>query len=167
MTQSGVKPRMRAGHNTGMRKSSAQPAPAVDASFLQTLMGYNTRRASLVIISHFLERMAPFDLRTVDFSVLSLIRHNPGITSRQLCNTLSIQPPNLVGMINAMEKRAWVERKPHPKDGRALGLHLSAQGLALMEQAEQVATELEDEASKKLTPAERQTLTRLLQKIYL
>jgi hypothetical protein len=33
--------------------------------------------------------MAPYGLRPVDFSVLSLITHNPGITSRQLCTTLA------------------------------------------------------------------------------
>jgi hypothetical protein len=30
----------------------------------------------------FLQRMAFYDLRPVDFSVLSLVTHNPGITSR-------------------------------------------------------------------------------------
>jgi DNA-binding MarR family transcriptional regulator len=150
-----------------MRKSTVKTDSTVDASYLQTLMGYNARRATLVIISLFLERMATYGLRPVDFSVLSLILHNPGITSRQLCSTLSILPPNLVGMINTLEKRQWVERKPHPSDGRALGLHLTAQGEALMQEAEQTAADLEVEATGKLTATERQTLKRLLQKIYL
>jgi len=150
-----------------MRKSTVKTDSTVDASYLQTLMGYNARRATLVIISLFLERMATYGLRPVDFSVLSLILHNPGITSRQLCSTLNILPPNLVGMINALEKRQWVERKPHPSDGRALGLHLTPKGEALMQEAEQTAAELEVEATGKLTQAERQTLKRLLQKIYL
>ena len=75
------------------------PPPFVDkvnTRYLETLVGYNARRAALVIIGEFMHRMAVYDLRTVDFSVLSLITHNPGITSRQLCNTLGIQAPNLV-----------------------------------------------------------------------
>ena len=130
-------------------------------------MGYNTRRASLVIISHFLNRMAQYDLRPVDFSVLSLILHNPGITSRQLCSTLNILPPNLVGMINSLEKRELIGRQPHPSDGRALGLHLTADGATLVERAEGTAAELELEATNRLTATERKTLMRLLQKIYL
>ena len=150
-----------------MRKSLAKSTNAVDSSYLQTLMGYNTRRAALVIISQFLQRMAPYDLRPVDFSVLSLILHNPGITSRQLCSSLNILPPNLVGIINSLAKRALVERQPHPSDGRAMGLHLTETGTQLMQQAEGTAAELELDATARLTPTERKTLMRLLQKIYL
>jgi DNA-binding MarR family transcriptional regulator len=77
----------------------------IDTRYLETLLGYNTRRATLTIISRFIERMAEFDLRPVDFSVLSLIGHNPGITSRELCNALNILPPNMVGFLKAFEKR--------------------------------------------------------------
>jgi DNA-binding MarR family transcriptional regulator len=138
----------------------------IDTSYLETLLGYNARRAALVIIELFLKRMAVYDLRPVDFSVLSLITHNPGISSRQLCAELNILPPNLVGMINALEKRELILRKPHPSDGRVIGLHLSEKGGELMTDAEQTAKALEEEAASKLTATERKTLMRLLQKIY-
>lgn len=141
--------------------------PAIDTRYLESLMGYNARRAALTIIGIFLERMAPFGLRPVDFSVLSIIAHNPGVTSRQLCTALGILPPNLVGMINGLEKRGLIERRPHPHDGRAVGLHMTAGGAGLMEQAEQTAAELEIDATQRLSAAERKTLMRLLQKIYL
>lgn len=139
----------------------------VDTSYLESLMGYNARRASLAIIGKFMHRMSVYQLRPVDFSVLSLIIHNDGITSRQLCATLGLQPPNLVAMITALEKRELIERRPHPKDGRALGLHASAQGRKLMVDAEQTAAQLEREATGKLSSAECRTLINLLQKIYL
>lgn len=138
----------------------------IDTSYLETLLGYNARRAALVIIELFLKRMAVYDLRPVDFSVLSLITHNPGISSRQLCSELNILPPNLVGMINTLEKRELILRQPHPSDGRVIGLHLSDVGSKLMKDAEQTAKALEDEAASKLTATERKTLMRLLQKIY-
>jgi DNA-binding MarR family transcriptional regulator len=139
----------------------------VDASFLEGLLGYNARRAALAVIDIFVARMAPYDLRPVDFSVLSLILHNPGITSRQLCSALGILPPNLVGLLNTLEKRELICRKPHPRDGRAMGLHLTAGGAKLMQSAERTAQALESEASGKLTAAEAKTLIRLLKKIYL
>jgi DNA-binding MarR family transcriptional regulator len=140
---------------------------AVDTRYLETLVGYNARRAALSVIGLFLERMAVYGLKPVDFSVLSLITHNPGITSSQLCSALSILPPNLVGMINALARRGLIQRLPHPRDGRALGLHLTQAGQALMVEAEQTASELEDQATDRLSPAERQTLIRLLRKVYL
>jgi DNA-binding MarR family transcriptional regulator len=138
----------------------------IDTSYLESLLGYNARRATLEIIGLFLKRMAVYDLRPVDFSVLSLITHNPGISSRQLCTALNILPPNLVGMINTLEKRELIVRKAHPSDGRIVGLHLSDIGSKLMKKAEQTAKELEDDAGSKLTATERKTLMRLLQKIY-
>jgi DNA-binding MarR family transcriptional regulator len=151
--------------------SSAATAPPavdqVDTRYLETLIGYNARRAALSVISLFLERMAVYGLKPVDFSVISLITHNPGITSRQLCTALNILPPNLVGMINALAQRGLIERQPHPRDGRAFGLHLTAEGEALMQQAEGTASELELEAASRLSASERQTLIRLLRKVYL
>jgi len=138
----------------------------IDTGYLETLLGYNARRAALVIIELFFKRMAVYDLRPVDFSVLSLITHNAGISSRQLCSALNILPPNLVGMINSLEKRELIVRKPHSSDGRIVGLHLSNAGSKLMKDAEQTAKELENEAASKLTATERKTLMRLLQKIY-
>ena len=138
----------------------------VDTTYLETLVGYNARRAALTVIGQFVPRMAEYGLRPVDFSILSVIRHNPGVTSRQLCDVLSLLPPNLVGKIAGMEKRGLLLRRPHPLDGRALGLHLSEAGRQLMDQAENTAFELEKDAAGALTAAERKTLIRLLQKVY-
>lgn len=139
---------------------------AIDSGYLESLIGYNARRAALAVISVFMERMAVYDLRPVDFSVLSLVTHNAGITSRQLCSSLGIQPPNLVAMVNTLEKRGLIERMPHPRDGRAVGLHLTAIGKKLMRGAERTAAGLEDEVAARLSASEAKTLIRLLQKIY-
>lgn len=139
----------------------------VDTTYLQSLLGYNARRAALTIIESFLSRMAEFGLRPVDFSVMSTIHHNPGVTSRQLCAALSLLPPNLVGLVQSLEARGLIRREPHPTDGRAMGLHPTAEGVALMLQAEQAASDLEIEKSSRLTAAQRKTLLDLLQKIYL
>ena len=152
---------------TSTSRTPAATVDAVDSSYLEGLIGYNARRAALAVIEVFLQRMAVYDLRPVDFSVLSLVTHNPGITSRQLCTTLGILPPNLVGMINALEKRELILRRPHPRDGRAMGLHLTETGRKLMRDAERTATGLEAEVAGRLSATEAKTLIRLLKKIYL
>jgi len=129
----------------------------VDTSYLEGLVGYNASRAAITVIEVFLQRMAVYGMRQVDFSVMSLITHNPGITSSQLC----------AAMINALERRELIIRKPHPSDGRAVGLHLTTAGQKLMHDAERTAQELELDATAHLTATERKTLIRLLQKVYL
>jgi DNA-binding MarR family transcriptional regulator len=150
-----------------MSAKSPRAVEDVDTGYLEGLLGYNARRAALSVIEVFMERMSVYDLRPVDFSVLSLITHNPGITSRQLCTTLGILPPNLVGMIGNLEKRELIERVPHPRDGRAMGLHLTNAGEKLMRDAERTAAQLESDVASALTPTELKTLLRLLKKVYL
>jgi DNA-binding MarR family transcriptional regulator len=65
------------------------------------------------------------------------------------------------------EKRGLVERAPHPTDGRAMGLTLTDSGASLMHKAEKTAMDSGLKATSALTEDERQTLSRLLQKIYL
>ena len=139
----------------------------MDTGFLQSLIGYNARRAALSIIELFLQRMAPYGLRPVDFSVMSVVHHNPGVTSRQLCAALNLQPPNLVGLLQDLQARGLVEKQPHPRDGRAFGLHPTVKGRDLMGKAEATALALETERAHRLSTQERQTLLALLQKIYL
>jgi DNA-binding MarR family transcriptional regulator len=148
-------------------KNSVSAVEKVDTRFLESLIGYNARRAALAIIEEFLERMAVYGLKPVDFSVMSVIVHNPGVTSRQLCASLNILPPNLVSLIHSLDSRGLIERLPHPHDGRAVGLHPTEKGKALMVQAEATASELERNVGGKLTPNQAQTLVTLLQKIYL
>jgi len=160
-------PRDRSAAQPALPDTCAKTVDLVDTRFLESLVGYNVRRASLTLIEGFLERMAGFDLRPVDFSVMSVIHHNPGITSRQLCATLNLLPPNLVRLIQSLEFRGLVSRLPHPHDGRALGLHATQKGRAMLMQAEQAASDLEIERTHRLSPAQRKTLMALLQKIYL
>ena len=153
--------------------SKAQPASGaaaverVNTEFQETLLGYNARRAALSIIEKFVREMAVYDLRPVDFSVMSIIHHNPGVTSRQLCAALDILPPNLVKIIQSLQAREWISRQPHPHDGRAVGLHPTPQGIALMQDAESRASALEKSASSKLTDAQQEQLIHLLRKVYL
>ena len=153
---------------TDSSRDSDPSVDQVDTSYLETLIGYNARRTALAVIDVFLQRMAIYDFHSVvDFSVASLIFHNPGITSRQLCSVLGILPPNLVGVVNGLEKRGLIQRRPHPNDGRAMGLHPTSEGLSLMELAEREASLLENDAASRLSANERKTLMRLLQKVYL
>jgi DNA-binding MarR family transcriptional regulator len=69
-------------------------------------------------------------------------------------------------MVNALEKRELVMRQPHPRDGRAVGLHLTPSGKKMMRNAEQTAARIEDTAASRLSAAERVTLMQLLKKIY-
>jgi DNA-binding MarR family transcriptional regulator len=165
----GRPPRKTASRPDTLSPEDPPPAadPGLDTRYLESLLGYNARRAALAVIAAFLPRMAPFGLRPVDFSVLTLIAHNPGVTSRQICVALDILPPNLVGIVRSLQSRGWIGRKPHPTDKRAVGLHLTVSGRRLQAAAQAEATALEADAASALTADELATLKRLLRKVYL
>jgi len=123
--------------------AATKTVATVDATYLQTLLGYNARRVSLQVIELLTERMAEYGLSPVDFSAPSLIRHNPRITSRQVCSALSRLPPNWVDKISVMGKCDLLVRKRHPDDRRAIGLYLTAADNHMMRQAENTAVKLE------------------------
>ena len=138
----------------------------IDTSTIERFIGYSTRRASLAIVATFMRRMAVYELRPVSFTLLALIADNPGIMSSQLCALLDIQSSNLVAMVKQLDERGLIERRPHPRDVRAQGLHLTAQGSSFTRKAQAIALAAGLEATARLTEAERATLDVLLRKIY-
>ena len=146
---------------------TGKTSSGVRTDFLDGLLGYNARRTSLHLVASFVRDLANLQLKPVGFSLLCLVGHNPGITSRQLCQTLDIQPPNLVGLVSALTDRGCLQRLAHPTDGRAWGLHLTALGESLLAQAETRILASERQACAGLTGAEQATLKQLLRKIYL
>lgn len=135
--------------------------------YLESLLGYNTHRAAITLVGHFIQSVEKFELRTVSFSVLSVIGHAPGVTSRQLCQLLNVLPPNMVVILRQLDKRGLIKREPHPTDGRAMGLSLTPAGKKLIAEAEQAASAADLTGSARLTAAERKTLANLLRKIYM
>jgi DNA-binding MarR family transcriptional regulator len=138
----------------------------IDTSVLEQLLGYNARRVSLAVISQFMEDMAEFKLRPVEFSVLTLIASNPGITARQLCQQLALLPPNLVGLLNTLASRDLIRREPHATDRRATALFLDPRAHQLVKKAQARAVQSDHKVLGQLTATERQTLNSLLKKVY-
>ncbi|WP_413084431.1 MarR family winged helix-turn-helix transcriptional regulator [Tepidimonas sp.] len=139
---------------------------AADTSFLESLVGYNARRAALAIIAQVLPELQPYDLRVVEFSVLTVVAHNPGITSRQVCAALDILPPNLVGLLRKLEQRGLIHKRAHPSDRRAQGLYVTDAGAQVQRAAQHAVAAVEQRALPHLSAAERATLIALLRRVY-
>jgi DNA-binding MarR family transcriptional regulator len=147
-----------------IQEAAEQP---LDETVLHKLVGYNCRRAYLKILPEFNKQMAQFDLRPVEFTAISLLKANPNINQKRLSQALDVSPPNLAILLDRLEQRGLVRRQRNPMDKRSQTLTLTAPGLGICDEAEQVAAALELGATAALSEAERTELMRLLQKIYL
>jgi DNA-binding MarR family transcriptional regulator len=70
------------------------------------------RRAQLAVFQDFFMAFAPFDIRPAQYSVLTVIERNPGLTQSQVAEALGIKRTNFVGMLDALEARGLTERRP-------------------------------------------------------
>lgn len=141
-------------------------AAPIDTHFLSSLIGYNARRASLVLMNVFANAVEGHALKVVEFSMLSLIKANPGITNSALCTVLGLLPPNAVGTIQSLIRQGFVVKRPHLQDGRAYGLFTSEEGYALASTLEERLITAERTRLKHLTAKEQRQLIALLQKTY-
>ena len=105
---------------------------SIDLGPLPELIGYVLRRAQLVVFQDFFAAFAPFDIRPAQFSVLTVIERNPGLTQSQVAEALGIKRTNFVGMLDALEARGLTERRQAARDKRSYALYLTAEGNALM-----------------------------------
>ena len=146
-----------------IREAAEQP---LDQSILLNLVGYNCRRAYITIMPLFEKHMAKYELRPVDFSVLSLLKANPNITQKRLSQAINVSPPNLATLLDLLENRGLLIRQRNPLDKRSQTLALTSEGMRMCIKAEKTASELEAEATAALSDTERAQLLRLLQKIF-
>jgi DNA-binding MarR family transcriptional regulator len=101
-------------------------------------------------------------LRPRHLVVLTLL-HQHGPTSQQgLAETLSLDPSNVVALLNELEDRGLMTRRRDPVDRRRHTVELTAQGQDELESAQRRLSCVEDELLRALTSEERATLYELL-----
>src|ERR1700738_900078 len=78
--------------------------------------------------AHFAAVVAELDLAPVQAKALHELDIDPPISMRELAARLKSDPSNVTGLIDRLEARGLVERRPDPNDRRVKGLALPAPG---------------------------------------
>ncbi|MEM0949300.1 MAG: MarR family transcriptional regulator [Pseudomonadota bacterium] len=99
----------------------AAPTRITDQS-LRQFAGYTMKRAFNAIRADVTAALAPFELRMVTFSALSVIVENPGLRQSQLADALLIERPNIVALVDELVRHGLVEKAKSSTDRRALSL---------------------------------------------
>ena len=141
------------------------PETVLDTS-LDELIGYAMRRAQLKVFQHLVNKLSAHDLRPAQFSAMAIIDQNPGLMQADLARALAIEPPQLVPLLNKLESRALAVRVRCKPDKRSYGIFLSKSGEQLLKELKQVAMESDIESTGALSDDERDTLLKLLRKVY-
>lgn len=118
-------------------------------------------------IVHTLERrlsghLQDYDLTLAQFGVLAQLQAVPDISQQMLADWLFVTKGNVVGLLNRLEGRGLVERRPDPEDGRTHVISLTEQGTALAARVVPEHEELVAEYMGVIAPEDQRTLHQLL-----
>lgn len=152
---------------TQKRSARAEMTPAgqLEEARLQKVLGYQLAQAAIVTDAIFSEQVGqPFNLRPVEYTVLTLIAENPGGSLVRLARALSVTPPNITTMVDRLESKGLVARSASEEDRRAQVLHVTAKGADLVRKATRKIVQAEGELLP-LTPGEQAILAELLHKV--
>jgi DNA-binding MarR family transcriptional regulator len=128
-------------------------------------VAFNLSALGYAVSRRFKEALAAFDLHPREFSVLRTVAFLEGQSQQALGDRLQIPRSRMVSIVDELEARELVERRPNAADRRVRELYLTDAGRQLLEQALQEATAYEREVVAPLTEEERQQLFELLDRI--
>lgn len=97
--------------------------------------------------------------------VLTYLARYPGIRQGPLAELIEVEPITLSRMIDRLEESGLVERRADPTDRRAWQLHLTASAEPLLDTLRETARDVVAEATEGLSDAERDELTRLVERV--
>ncbi|UKA57487.1 MarR family winged helix-turn-helix transcriptional regulator [Arthrobacter sp. FW306-2-2C-D06B] len=108
--------------------------------------------------------LAEFDLKVRSYSVLILANSGLEPTQRELADFLSLDPSQIVALVDDLEKRKLVARAPGNQDRRAKTVTATPKGSELLAQAAIAARHAESEVLAALDDREAAQLKALLRK---
>jgi DNA-binding MarR family transcriptional regulator len=105
---------------------------------------------------------AEFDLSPVQCHVLHLIEPGRPMPMRRLAETLSCDASNVTGLVDRLESRGLVRRRPSPEDRRVKVLDLTPNGARVRAQMLRRVTGRSLPLAR-LSPDEQRALVRMLE----
>jgi len=146
----------------------ATPAGRLVEARLHHVLGYQLAQATIATTIVYMNQVGdPFELRPVEYTILSLINENPGGSAAQLAQALAVTAPNITMWIDKLEGRELVQRQRSETDKRAQHLRLTDKGAKLVAEATEHLLKGERDAFAHLSDGERLILVELLHKVAL
>jgi len=138
---------------------------AVDTDMLDSLFGYQLRRAQSRVFVDFMRALSGEAVTPGQFGVLSLIDGNSGLNQSALAKALGIERSTMVAVISTLEDRGLVKRGESTADKRSYALSLTAGGRTLLKKTRGKVEAHEKTITAKLNDDEKGLLRDLLKKI--
>ena len=140
---------------------SNKPAPiTMDAVY--TAPGYLFRRMQQIAVALFVEECREYDLTPVQYAAMVAIHTHPGIDATRLSAVIAFDRSTLGSVIERLQIKSLIERRPAPDDKRVKLLYLTKSGVALLRDIKPSVERAQARMLQPLDPADRKKLLALL-----
>lgn len=143
----------------GIMKTAPAPPESLNTP-MQSLLGYQLRRAWLAMGSDLGQRLEAHSLTGISLSVLLMIEANPGVTQSDLARQMQVKRANMTPITAQFADRGLIERLA--ADGRSHGLRLTAAGHELVKLAWDCVLENERKFLSRLSESDQTQARRIL-----
>lgn len=103
---------------------------------------------------------------TAEFDVIHLVRHNPGITQKKVCETLKIDKGAAAKRVASLEHKGYLVREVNSEDKRSQLLYATEQAESLKNSKAHIETVFYEWLLEDLPEAEKETFCATLDKLY-
>jgi len=108
----------------------------------------------------------PLGLTAAQYNVLNVLAPHPaGMSQRQLSDVLVVDRSNVTGLLDRMEKAAWVRRSDAPRDRRVYLVTLTPAGRRLWEKVTPRYLDVVAQVTRGMSAEEMAASTALLQRM--
>ena len=112
------------------------------------------------VVRHMRAAAAQHELSLTELAVLARLGTEGPATTAELARAEGMRPQSMSAAVAALEERGFVERKPHPSDGRQVNIALTDKGAAVRSSAKDLKRAWLAQATSRLQDEDRQILAR-------
>jgi len=127
-----------------------------------TAPGYLFRRMQQIAVALFIEECKAFELTPVQYAALIAIHTHPGIDATRLSAVIAFDRSTLGSVIERLESKKLIDRKPSGEDKRVKLLYLTKAGVAILRDIMPSVEKAQARMLQPLKPSERKVLLSLL-----
>jgi DNA-binding MarR family transcriptional regulator len=140
-------------------------ADRIDGDRAPSTLAFLLSQVGIHASKRFAERIAQVDLNPPLFRVLNLVDAAEGKSQQAIGAAIEVPASRMVALVDELEQRGLVERRPDPADRRVRALYLTAKGRQTLARGRKIAREHEEELTRGLPAADRKRLVDLLQRM--
>ena len=137
-----------------------------DIGEIRNIVGFHIRLAYGAVYRHFTETFAHLDLTQKQVSLLWLVDDHPDIAQTGLAQRLRMDRATTMAIVNRLEAKGYVVRRPSRSDGRKQALNLTAAGRRALSTAKRAIQQHEHWLKSRFSKREVATLIELLTRIH-